>query len=86
MIKFVKISFIAVGALVLALLFYKMSLFYDATKDGKPVYQIEVNSFNSYESYVTKSYTRNNATGCIEFIDELGFKRTVCNNYTITEY
>ena len=50
--------------------------------NGKTLYQIDVNNFNSHESYITTDYTRDKETGCITFKDEY----VVCNSYSITEY
>ena len=54
--------------------------------NGKTLYQIDVNNFNSHESYITTDYTRDKETGCITFKDEFGLKHVVCNSYSITEY
>jgi hypothetical protein len=50
------------------------------------IFQINVNSFNQVETYLTKEWTKDEKTGCITFKDEFGVKRIVCNNYTVTEY
>lgn len=78
----VVIFFVAILALV-ALQFY---LVVGAKNRGEKVYQIDVNSFNGSESYMTNQYTKDEKTGCITFKDMIGIKRIVCNNYTITEY
>ena len=57
-----------------------------AISTGKKLYQISVNKFNETETYLTESYTIDPTTKCIVFKDMMNIKRTVCNNYTITEY
>ncbi|MEN6292319.1 MAG: hypothetical protein ABFD07_09955 [Methanobacterium sp.] len=58
----------------------------NAKRDNQTIYQIDVNSYNSVESYTTTDYTKDEKSGCIKFKDEFGLKHTVCNNYSITEY
>lgn len=52
----------------------------------KTIYEIRVNTYDHPESYMTNEYTKDKESGCINFKDAFGFKHTVCNNYTITEY
>lgn len=86
MIRFVKIVFAVLGFVVITSIVIRIVMVSRAKGDNNVAYHIEVNSYGRYESYVTKNYTKDKTTGCIEFIDELGLKRTICNSYTITEY
>ena len=84
--RFIKIMFIVLGVVVITSIVVRIVMISRAKGDNNVAYHIQVNSYGTYESYVTKNYTKDRTTGCIEFIDELGLKRTVCNSYTITEY
>lgn len=78
--------FVVIVVIILSMITLRIVVVTNAMKDGKTVYGINVNSFNSHESYITKEYTRDKMTGCVTFKDEFGITRVVCNNYTITEY
>jgi hypothetical protein len=78
---FVIIILIIIGGFI-----FKVGLITEAKKNDKTIYQIEVNSFNSVESYTTTEYEKEEKSGCIKFKDEFGIKHIVCNNYSITEY
>lgn len=78
------VVFICVGFLLLIAL--RVFLIVDLKNRGEKIYQIEVNSFNGQEIYMTNEYTKDEKTGCITFKDMIGVKRIVCNSYTITEY
>ena len=84
--RFIKIMFIVLGLVVITSIIIRIVMVSRAKVDNNVAYLIAVNTYGSYESYVTKNYNKDRTTGCIEFIDELGLKRTVCNSYTITEY
>lgn len=86
MFKFVRGFIVGVFIIIIAAFVVKGILVYNAVKSGKVIYQVDVNSFNGGESYLTKEYTKDEKTGCITFKDEIGIKRVVCNNYTISEY
>ena len=75
-----------VAVLIIASFVYKINFITDAKRTNKPVYEIEVNTYNHIEIYTTTEYIRDQSTGCIRFKDAFGIKRVVCNNYTITEY
>lgn len=62
------------------------SMVVNSINGGKKLYEVKVNSYNTYESYLTNEFTKDKETGCITFKDEIGIKRIVCNNYTITEF
>ena len=81
-----KFFFTLIFILIIGSILWRVGLVINANKNGKVVYEINVNNFNQVESYFTTSYERDKETGCIRFKDEFGIKRTVCNNYTITEY
>jgi hypothetical protein len=84
-----KLVKVLIGFFVLifvGLIFLRINLVYNASKDGKKIYEIQVNNYKQVETYVTNEYVRDKETGCIKFKDEFGIKRVVCNNYTITEF
>jgi hypothetical protein len=83
---FIKGFMVLVFLLILFLIGFKAFIIMDAKKDGKVIYEIEVNSFKNVETYTTYEYKRDKESGCITFKDEFGIKHVVCNNYTITEY
>lgn len=83
---YIKGYFVFVLLLIIAIFGFRIYLVVDAKKTDKPIYEIEVNNFNNYEVYLTKSFTKDEKTGCISFRDEFGVKHIVCNNYTITQY
>jgi hypothetical protein len=80
-IIFFVILFVIIGSFV-----FKSAMIYRSFNGGKKLYQVDVNSFNNVETYLTDSYVVDPNTKCLIFKDELGIKRTICNNYTITEY
>ena len=53
---------------------------------GVPTYVITVRDYSSTETYVTSEYKIDSVTRCISFKDALGMSRTVCSNYSITNY
>lgn len=77
---------ITIVILIVALFLFRGALVYNAVVGGKLVYQITVNSYNGPEEYITNEFTKDEKTGCITFKDELGIKRIVCNQYTITQF
>ncbi len=85
MTKF-KVVFIVMMVIVVALITFRASFIVNNIQKGEHVYYIEVNTFNQIETYVTTSYKLDSATRCLTFKDEFGFSKTVCNNYTITNY
>lgn len=84
--RFFKVVFILILLTIIGLFIFKIQMIAEARKNGKPVYEINVNNFNQVETYITNEFTRDEKTGCIKFKDEFGLKHVVCNNYTITEY
>ena len=80
------IFFVFISIILTSLISLRFAYFVSTKKEGKIVYEIQVNSFNGPESYMTNSYTRDETSGCIKFQDEFGVKHIVCNNYTISEY
>jgi len=70
----------------IGLILLRGAMVVNSMKSGNKLYEITVNSFNTHESYLTNEFTKDKETGCITFKDEIGIKRIVCNNYTITEY
>lgn len=83
---FFKIVFVVIIGIILASFVFKIAMVVDAKGKGGKIYTIEVNTFNSVESYTTSEYERDDKSGCIRFKDEFGIKHTVCNSYTISEY
>lgn len=81
-----KLVFGFIVCLIAAAFIMRIVLINNAVSEGKSVYEIKVNTFNEYETYITNKYVKDKESGCITFKDEFGFKRTVCNNYTITQY
>ena len=86
MFNFVKFFMIFVFLIIIGGLIFKGIMIVDAKKNNKTLYQIDVNKYNEVESYITTDYVRDEKSGCIRFKDEFGLQRTVCNNYSITEY
>lgn len=86
MFKFTQGIIGAVFVLIISFFAFNMYFVIDAKNNGEKVYQIQVNSFNGIEMYMTNEYTKDEKTGCINFKDMVGIKRIVCNNYTITEF
>jgi hypothetical protein len=82
----IKTFMIIIFLIFVALIGLKSTLIFNAKKDGKAIYEIDVNNFNKHEIYMTSEYTRDEQSGCIKFKDEFGIKHIVCNNYTISEY
>jgi hypothetical protein len=72
--------------LIVGGIIFRAKIILDAKKEGKTIYEINVNNFNNIETYTTSEYTRDEKSGCISFKDEFGIKHVVCNNYTITEF
>lgn len=81
-----KAVFVIAIIVIVASLVLKGTMIGRALQNGKTLYQIDVNKFNNIETYITTEYLVDPNTKCITFKDEMGLKRTVCNNYTITEY
>lgn len=86
MFKSVRTIVVIFFVAILALIAFQGYLVVSAKNRGEKVYQIDVNSFNGVETYMTNEYSKDEKTGCITFKDMIGIKRIVCNNYTITEY
>lgn len=84
--KFVKVIFIGIMAIVVISFLLRMVMVAGVWGKGGKVYTIDVNTFNSVESYTTNGYERDDKSGCIRFKDEFGISHVVCNNYSITEY
>lgn len=58
--------------------------YYMASNNGT-MYEITVPMYNgTSQSHLTKKYKEHN--GCITFVDEFGFKQTICGNYNITQW
>lgn len=80
----------AFTALVFLAIIFFMGLIatmnYRSLSGGEKMYEITVNNYQTPESYLTSKYEKDAESGCITFKDEFGFKKIVCNNYTITEY
>jgi hypothetical protein len=83
---FFKGLIILVFIMVIGALVFKVALISRAVSSGKPLYEISVSRYDQVEEYLTSEYNVDPQTKCITFKDELGIKRTVCNNYTITQY
>ncbi len=81
-----KLFFGLIVLIILTFIGIRFTMISNSIKGGKSVYEINVNSFDKNESYITNEFTRDKETGCISFKDEFGIKRIVCNNYTITQY
>jgi hypothetical protein len=81
-----KLFFALIVVIILTLIGLRFAMVSKSLKNGKTVYEINVNTFDRSESYMTNEFTRDKETGCISFKDEFGIKRIVCNNYTITQY
>jgi hypothetical protein len=86
MFSFTKFFIIFVFIIIIGGIIYKGVMVVNAKNNNQTVYEIDVNTYNSVESYTTTEYTKDEKTGCIKFKDEFGLKHTVCNNYSITEY
>lgn len=85
MFKFAKFFIGAAITLFVILICLRFFFVYSSITSGEKIYQIDVNSFNGPESYITKEYQKD-AQGCLTFKDEFNFQHTVCNSYTITQY
>jgi hypothetical protein len=72
--------------LVICLFVFKGVFISRAINSGKTLFQIDVNNYKDNETYITEKYIVDPNTKCVSFKDEMGIKRIVCNNYTITEY
>jgi hypothetical protein len=87
MFRFTKVMFIIVAAFIVVGIGFRAMLVYNAYNDGNGrLYQIDVNNFNTVETYLTRDYVVDPNTKCITFKYEMHLQRTVCNNYTITKY
>jgi hypothetical protein len=86
MFKLTKIFIILIMCIMVGMLVFKGVFITRALNTGKTLYQIDVNSFNGAQVYITEKYIVDPNTKCLSFKDEMGIKRIVCNNYTITEY
>ena len=84
--KFFNAIFIFIVLIFIGTIVFKGYYFINAKNNNKKVYEIRVNNFNEIETYMTNDYTKEKESNCISFKDEIGIKRVVCNNYTITEY
>ena len=83
----IRILATALFVVIIGLFIFKGVIIYNAMNDGNgELYQIDVNSFNHVETYLTREYVVDPNTKCITFKDEMHLQRTVCNNYTITKY
>ena len=84
--RFVKVIFIGILSIVAISFIFRIVMIAGVWGSGGKVYTIDVNTFNSVESYTASGYERDDKSGCIRFKDEFGISHVVCNNYTITEY
>ena len=84
--RIIKGLFIVIAIGMVGLLVLKGVFITRALNADKTLYQIDANSFNGSQVYITEKYIVDPNTKCVSFKDEMGIKRTVCNNYTITEY
>jgi hypothetical protein len=78
---FVLILLLVLGAIAFKAIFISREI-----SNNKTLYQIDVNTYQNSETYLTEKYIVDPNTKCISFKDEMGIKRIVCNNYTVTEY
>lgn len=83
---FFKSIFVIVFFGFISFILLKVKLILDVKNNGSTLYEIQVNNFNTHETYMTTEYIRDKETGCIKFKDEFGIKHIVCNNYTISQY
>jgi hypothetical protein len=81
-----NVVFVGVFMIIIGSLIFKGIFVSRAINSGKTLYQIDVNNYNNHEIYITDKYIVDQNTKCLSFKDEMGIKRIVCNNYTITEY
>jgi hypothetical protein len=84
--KFMKVFFTIIMLFVIGGITFRGVFISRALNSGKTLYQIDVNNFQNVETYITDNYIVDPNTRCVSFKDEMGIKRIVCNNYTITEY
>lgn len=84
--KYFRLFFGLIVFIIIGTIVFRTYFILNSTKSNKKVYEIQVNNFNTHESYLTYEFTKDPQTNCISFKDEFGIKRIVCNNYTITEY
>lgn len=84
--RFTKGVFVVVFCLILGMIAFKVVFISRAINNNKTLYQIDVNTYQNSETYITEKYIVDPNTKCISFKDEMGIKRIVCNNYTVTEY
>ena len=83
---FFKGFFVVIFLIFIGLLIFKGVFISRAINSGKTLFQIDVNNYKDNETYITEKYIVDPNTKCVSFKDEMGIKRIVCNNYTITEY
>ena len=58
--------------------------YFVATNTGS-LYEITVPMYNgTSQTHLTKKYKEHN--GCVTFVDEFGFKQSICGNYNITQW
>jgi hypothetical protein len=81
-----KVTFGFIFILAIVAIIFKGVFISRAISSGKTLYQIDVNNYKDMETYITEKYIVDPNTKCVSFKDEMGIKRIVCNNYTITEY
>jgi hypothetical protein len=81
-----KFAFGFIFILAIVAIIFKGVFISRAMSTGKTLYQIDVNNYKDNETYITEKYIVDPNTKCASFKDEMGIKRIVCNNYTITEY
>lgn len=84
--RLIKFVVVMAGVAVLGILLaHTVIVFkFKATSDT-PLYVITVPTYDGTDTtYFTKEYTEEN--GCVKFEDTFGFNKTICNNYTITEW
>ena len=83
---FFKVFFVLTFCLIIGMIIFKVAFISRAMNSGKTLYQIDVNTYKNNETYITEKYIVDPNSKCVSFKDEMGIKRVVCNNYTITEY
>ncbi len=83
-----KMLFKFVFVIVIGIFIFHGVVIGSALLKGEKIYVIDVNKFNDIETYYTTEYTIDEKTKCITFKNLIGFskKKTVCNDYTLTEY
>ena len=86
MFRSIKVIIFIFFGVFISLMLLRGYMVFNALNSNRTMYEVNVNSFNRIESYITTEYQRDSTTGCLKFKDEFGIKHIVCNNYTITEY